>query len=130
MLAASLLPAGPAAAAAPAPDLLLGRDFPDPDVVPEAHVAFATAGSAGSVPMSTEATGGSWTVTGDALAARPSWAVDGTSYWAPDVSRRTDGTWLMYFSATAVGTGFMCVGAAVAGGVTGPYRPAGDRPLV
>jgi beta-xylosidase len=45
--------------------------------------------------------------------------------WAPDVSRRADGTWLMYLSATAVSTGFMCVGAAVADRVTGPYRKAG-----
>jgi arabinan endo-1,5-alpha-L-arabinosidase len=129
LLAALLLPAVPAAAAAPAPELLLGQDFPDPGVVPGENVAFATAGPAGSIPVATSAAG-PWTVAGDALAARPAWAVEGTSYWAPDVSRRADGTWLMYFSATAAGTGFMCVGAAVADRVTGPYRPVGGRPLV
>ncbi|MEA5363179.1 glycoside hydrolase family 43 protein [Amycolatopsis sp., V23-08] len=126
LLAVLLLPA---AGRGPAPDLLLGQDFPDPGVVPGEQVAFATAGPAGSIPMASSASG-AWTITGDALAARPSWAAEGTSYWAPDVSRRADGSWLMYFSATAVATGFMCVGAAVAGAVTGPYRPAGDRPLV
>ncbi len=35
----------------------------------------------------------------------------------------------MYFSATSAERAAMCVGAAVAD-VRGPYRPAGDRPLV
>ncbi|WP_290061239.1 glycoside hydrolase family 43 protein [Amycolatopsis solani] len=137
LLCAVFAAPAPAAAAQPplvaAPERLLAQDFPDPSVVrvAEGYLAFATTGPAGSVPMAAagDATG-PWRVVGDPLSSPPSWAVPGTQYWAPDVSPRADGSWLMYFSATDAGRAVMCVGAAVAADVRGPYRPVGDRPLV
>jgi arabinan endo-1,5-alpha-L-arabinosidase len=131
LLTLALLPA--TAGAASAPRQLLAQDFPDPSVVPAAggYVAFATTSPAGTVPMAAaSAAPGPWKIVRDALAQPPSWAVADTQIWAPDVSRRPDGTWLMYFSATSAERATMCVGAAVADEVRGPYRPAGDQPLV
>lgn len=127
-----VLPSVPAPAWAAAPERLLSQDFPDPSVVrvAEGYLAFATSGPAGAVPMAAGTAAGPWRVVGDPLAEPPSWAVPGTQFWAPDVSPRADGSWLMYFSATSAERKVMCVGAAVAGDVRGPYRPAGDRPLV
>ncbi|GLY39015.1 glycoside hydrolase [Amycolatopsis sp. NBRC 101858] len=121
------------AQAASAPQQLLAQDFPDPSVVPAAggYLAFATTSPAGTVPMAAASTApGPWKVIRNALANPPAWAVPDTQIWAPDVSRRADGTWLMYFSATSAERKVMCVGAAVADDVRGPYRPTGDRPLV
>ena len=133
ILLSSTLPPGPLAHAAPGPRMLLGQDFPDPDVlkIGTGYHAFATSGSSGRVPVAAaEDAGGPWRVTGDALAADPSWVDPQGGYWAPDVTRRADGTFLMYYSAVSKTDGKRCIGTAVANSVAGPYRPAGDAPLI
>ncbi|NIH80672.1 glycoside hydrolase family 43 protein [Amycolatopsis viridis] len=135
LLASALLP-GPmthTAHAATAPRALLEQNFPDPDVLRtgSAYHAFATSGSAGRVPVAVaEDPDGPWRVTGDALAADPSWVDPAGGYWAPDVTRRADGSFLMYYSAVSTRDGHRCIGTAVAGSVTGPYQPTGDGPLI
>jgi arabinan endo-1,5-alpha-L-arabinosidase len=116
-----------------APSLLINQDFPDPDILKldTGYFAFSTSSTAGKVPVaSAPKPEGPWAMRGDALAKPPSWAAPGSGYWAPDVSRRADGTFLLLYSATTASTGRMCVGAATATAVTGPYQPAGDAPLV
>ncbi|MCA1655567.1 MAG: family 43 glycosylhydrolase, partial [Pseudonocardiaceae bacterium] len=114
------------------PALVIGRDFPDPEVIEfgGTYYAYSTSSSAGRVPYAT-APGptGPWTVRGDALPQRPSWA-GGGGFWAPDVSRRADGRFLMYFTGPSVATGRMCLGAALASAPTGPFQPTSGQPLV
>ncbi|SFP02870.1 Carbohydrate binding module (family 35) [Amycolatopsis arida] len=126
--------AGPAAAAPGTtfPTLAIDRDFPDPDIlrVGDRYHGYATSGPAGRVPhASAPSPTGPWTVHGDALPTKPGWAGNG-GFWAPDVSRRADGTYLMYFTAPSQAAGRMCLGAAVADTPAGPFRAVGTGPLV
>jgi beta-xylosidase len=128
-----LLAAFAMAPEAAAPRLLIGQDFPDPDVVKTDHgyFAFSTSTTTGRVPFaSAPAPEGPWRIGGDALASVPSWAKPDGGFWAPDVTRLTDGTFVLYFAAAQVNGGEMCLGAATAPKPEGPYTPAGDRPLV
>ncbi|WP_158883480.1 glycoside hydrolase family 43 protein [Amycolatopsis anabasis] len=126
-------PAAASAARADRPALLLDQDFADPDVVvtDEGQFAFSTTSASGRVPFArAERADGPWRVVGDALAADPAWADPAGGYWAPEVFRRDDGSFLMYFAAVESAPGRRCVGMAVAAAVTGPFTPFGDRPLV
>jgi hypothetical protein len=72
---------------------------------------------------------------GEALPTKPDWAgadpVTGdTGFWAPDVSRRPDGMYIMYFTAPSAAAGRRCIGAALSSEPLGPFRPVGDGPLV
>ncbi|GII67081.1 glycoside hydrolase [Sphaerisporangium krabiense] len=138
-LTAAILPAVlvPAAATVPPaatvrPVAVITADFPDPDVVRAGSTlyAYSTSSPAGTVPVaSAPSATGPWTMRGDALPGKPSWAGEG-GFWAPDVSRRADGRYLMYFTAPSAAAGRMCVGAALSPGPLGPFRPLGDGPLV
>lgn len=57
------------------------------------------------------------------------WATSGRT-WAPDVSRRSDGMWVMYFAAQDTASGRQCIGAATSPTVDGTFVPASDKPLV
>ncbi|MET0237339.1 MAG: family 43 glycosylhydrolase [Kibdelosporangium sp.] len=120
------------ASAAVAPGLVIGEDFPDPEVIQAGgtYYAYSTSSGRGRTPYAT-APGptGPWTVRGDALPQKPAWAGNG-GFWAPDVSRRADGRYLMYFTGPSVAAGRMCLGAAVAGTPAGPFVPTSAQPLV
>ncbi|WP_163508773.1 family 43 glycosylhydrolase [Fodinicola acaciae] len=119
-------------AATVGPSLVINQDFPDPDVlqVGSTFYAYSTSSGAGRTPVaSAPSATGPWTIRGDALPTPPSWA-GGGGFWAPDVSRRSDGTYLMYFTGPSAAVGRMCVGAAVSTNPLGPFTPVGDAPLV
>ncbi|UJW31264.1 family 43 glycosylhydrolase [Saccharothrix sp. AJ9571] len=121
----------PVAAAVP-PALVIGHDFPDPDVLESGgtYYAYSTSSSRGRVPFATAPTpSGPWAAKGDALPQKPAWAGNG-GFWAPDVSRRSDGRFLMYFTGPSTATGRMCLGAALANGPAGPFQPTSAQPLV
>jgi hypothetical protein len=126
---------GPVATAEPravAPSLVINRDFPDPEVIQAGgtYYAYSTSSSPGRVPYATAASPtGPWTVRGDALPQKPAWAGNG-GFWAPDVSRRSDGRYLMYFTGPSTAAGRMCLGAALADGPAGPFQPTSAQPLV
>jgi arabinan endo-1,5-alpha-L-arabinosidase len=123
---------GTANAATQSPPLVIGQDFPDPSVtqVGSTYYAYSTSSGSGRIPYATApAATGPWTVKGDALPSKPSWAGNG-GFWAPDVSQRSDGKYLMYFAGPSVAQGRMCVGAAVASSPAGPYASVGGAPLV
>ncbi len=135
-LAITALPATPAfAAGTVAPPIQINRDFPDPDIVSDGgtwHAYSTSAGGIGTVPhASAPSPTGPWTVAGDALDHKPAWARDNHGFWAPDVSRRPDGRWLMYFTARHDANGRMCLGAATAATPNGPFVPTNENtPLV
>lgn len=123
----------PPAFAIGTPRLLIGQDFPDPDVIKtdSGYLAFSTSTGATKMPYAhAPAPEGPWRMAGDALAAAPKWAKPDGGFWAPDVTRLTDGTFLLYFSAAVAPGGEMCIGVATAAKAEGPYTPAGDGPLI
>src|SRR3954470_4244930 len=80
----------PAASAAGAPRVLLDQDFPDPDIVKTdpGYPALCMSTRSVNIPVAgAPAAEGPWRVTGDALAAVPSWAKPDGGFWAPDVTR-------------------------------------------
>lgn len=115
------------------PAAVIPTDFPDPDVIRagSTYYAYSTSSSGRTVPVaSASSPTGPWTIRGDALPTKPAWAGQG-GFWAPDVSRRADGRYLMYFAAPVHGEyGPRCIGAALADTPLGPFHPLGDRPLV
>jgi glycosyl hydrolase family 43/carbohydrate binding protein with CBM35 domain len=124
--------AAPGAAATEHPAALLQADFPDPDIlqVGSDYYAYSTSSWAGRTPVAEAPSAtGPWTVRGDALPQKPAWA-GGGGFWAPDVSRRADGSYLMYFTAPDTASGRMCIGTATAASPLGPFRPTGGGPLV
>ncbi|MGQ0480946.1 MAG: glycoside hydrolase family 43 protein [Pseudonocardia sp.] len=133
-------PKPPPAAAAPPPKPVIARDFPDPDVlaVGSTYYAYSTASGYGTgvrhVPVTRASTlRGTWVDGGDAMPTLPDWVAKGNggSVWAPDVSARSDGTYLLYFTARAAApNNVQCIGAALAKSPTGPFRSAGNKPLV
>ncbi|TKA74484.1 hypothetical protein B0A55_06446 [Friedmanniomyces simplex] len=68
----------------------------------------------------------------DALPNLPPWVNTGSpNTWAPDIIQLTDGSFVMYYSATTTAdTSKHCVGAASASSVTGPYTPIGSSALI
>lgn len=114
------------------PKLVINQDFPDPDVqkVGTTYYAYAT-NSGRNLPWATApAPDGPWTVQGtDALPTLGAWAQPGRT-WAPDVSRRSDGQFLLYYTAWHRASGRQCIGAALATAPGGPFTPVGTQPLV
>jgi beta-xylosidase len=117
------------------PDLapfLIDQDFADPDVVEgdSGYVAFATENQGANVQFATSTDLASWDVsTDDALPVLPEWASAGRT-WAPDVSERADGSFVMYFSAEHAASGRQCIGSATSASLTGPYVAVGAEPMV
>lgn len=111
---------------------LIDQDFADPDVVEGdgVYVAFATENQGANVQFATSTDLVSWDVsTDDALPDLPEWASAGRT-WAPDVSERADGSFVMYFSAEHAASGKQCIGSATAATLTGPYVAVGTEPMV
>ncbi|MDG4825243.1 family 43 glycosylhydrolase [Asanoa sp. WMMD1127] len=125
--------AAPAALAATvAPALVVNGDFPDPDVsrFGSTYYAYSTNNGFGNVPVaSAPALSGPWTRRGNALPTLGAWASGGLT-WAPDVSVRADGRYLLYYTARSTATGRQCIGAALATSPLGPFSPVGSGPLV
>ncbi|MEV4757149.1 family 43 glycosylhydrolase [Micromonospora sp. NPDC049559] len=112
--------------------LVIASDFPDPDVVKvgNTYYAYSTNGGQGNVPVATAGSlTGPWTRHPDVLPTLGAWASGGLT-WAPDVSSRADGTYLLYYTARSRAVGRQCIGAAVAGSPLGPFTPVGTGPLV
>ena len=68
----------------------------------------------------------------DALPTLPDWArkTPHAGVWAPDVNRRPDGSWVMYFAAVGPSHPLKhCIGAATSPTVRGPYTPL-ENPIV
>jgi hypothetical protein len=114
------------------PSLVLDRDFPDPDVSKFGDTYYAYATNEGkNLPWATAPDpDGPWTYQStDALPNLGAWAQEGRT-WAPDVSRRADGRYLLYYTAWHAASGRQCIGAALSDFPGGPFAPVGTEPLV
>jgi beta-xylosidase len=119
---------------------VIARDFPDPAVlaVGSTYYAYSTASGYPTgvrhVPVEGSASlFGGWTELGDAMPQLPGWVAGDSSgsVWAPAVSARSDGSYLLYFTAHASApVNVQCIGAALATSPIGPFHPVGNQPLV
>jgi predicted NBD/HSP70 family sugar kinase len=104
------------------------RDFPDPFVlhVGDTYYAYATNGNGSNVQTATSKYLVHWTPGPDALPKLGSWDFPGST-WAPEVSARANGTYVLYYTASS---GTQCIGRAVAKSPQGPFVDSFEGPLV
>ncbi|GGW03204.1 hypothetical protein GCM10010230_37840 [Streptomyces narbonensis] len=131
----------PAAARVPVPAVpptrpapVLDQDFADPDVVRVGRVyhAYATNAHGRNIQHATSTDLVRWTVDAtDVLPEVGAWVtLDPPGHvWAPEVFDNGDGFTLHYTARDRAG-GRQCIGVALADSPGGPFRPAGDGPLV
>ncbi|KAL4791084.1 glycosyl hydrolase [Aspergillus venezuelensis] len=110
------------------PTQVLNLNFPDPAVIQidQGYYAFGTQSNGVTVPVARSGDFNSWTLLDgtDALPGPfPSWVQgDNPQVWAPDVFRRPDGTFVMYFSGlSSQDNSKHCLGTATSGSIEGPY---------
>ncbi|KAG2420243.1 hypothetical protein HFD88_005044 [Aspergillus terreus] len=127
-LIASIL--GLAVVHAAEPWKILDVDFPDPAVIQtdDGYYAFGTNSGGINAQVARSTDFQSWTLLDgvDALPGPfPGWVAESgsPSVWAPDVIQRDDGTFVMYYSATARNSTKHCIGAATSPSAQGPYTP-------
>ncbi|WP_051468241.1 glycoside hydrolase family 43 protein [Actinomadura oligospora] len=132
----SALPAADSvnAAATPrTPTKVMSQGFADPGAlkVGRTYYAYGTRGAVRHMPVaSAPSARGPWKLNGtDGLPKLGAWANPAKPVWAPDVSRRPDGSYLLYYTAWSNRYRHMCVGAATAKSPAGPFKPVGTGPL-
>jgi len=144
---ARLLKTGPAVAAVVAATTastiqpVIAHDFPDPAVlaVGSIYYGYSTASSYGGkvwhVPVQrATALDGRWTEVGDAMPQLPAWVAkngaNNGNVWAPEVAARSDGSYILYFTARSAAQNVQCIGVALADSPRGPFQAPGPGPLV
>jgi beta-xylosidase len=119
----------------------ISRDFPDPAVlaVGSIYYAYSTMSTYGKqiwhVPVARASSlTGKWTEVGDAMPQLPSWVAKDASgnanVWAPEVAARSDGSYILYFTARSASQNVQCIGVALADSPKGPFKAPGPDPLV
>lgn len=117
----------------------MNSDFPDPSIIQVGDIwyAFGTQSKYDNinvkVQLATSTNFKDWSLRYgyDALGSIPKWVLSShPQVWAPDVMQMDDGSFVMYFSATAANsTAHHCFGAATSQSVEGPYIPSSDIPF-
>ncbi|WP_331533013.1 glycoside hydrolase family 43 protein [Pseudonocardia sp.] len=120
---------------------VISHDFPDPTllVVGSTYYAYSTMstyqGKTWHVPVAraTSLTG-TWTEITDAMPTLPPWVAKDPSgngnVWAPEVAARSDGSYILYFTAHSGAKNVQCIGVALAHSPKGPFTSAATQPLV
>jgi beta-xylosidase len=107
------------------------ENFPDPFVlrVGDEYYAYGTNGENGNVPTLRSRDLVHWRQVGDAFPELGAWANEGKT-WAPEVLRRRDGEFVLYYTAQSAEFLVQCIGRAVASAPAGPFVDSSKRPLV
>ncbi|MGJ7442161.1 glycoside hydrolase family 43 protein [Aquipuribacter sp. MA13-6] len=111
---------------------VIADDFPDPDVleVDGTYYAYATNHGRTNVRVATSTDLVEWDLLqGDALPTLPSWVVPGKT-WAPEVTRRADGTFVMWATATSFSASLQCIAVATSQDPLGPFEVQGGGMLL
>jgi beta-xylosidase len=113
---------------------VIDRDFPDPDVlkVGDTYYAYATNSGGKNIQAAKSSDLVDWQMLDDALPNQPDWAALNFGFiWAPDVTTWDGGkTFTMYFVARDTASDKQCIGAATSDKPEGPFKGAGDKPLI
>ncbi|PYH90464.1 endo-arabinase [Aspergillus ellipticus CBS 707.79] len=128
-LATSVLSSPIEIRAAGAPWLAINSDFPDPGFVQGADgvwYAFGTNGNGKTIQVARSEDFVSWTLLNkEVLPTLAGWETS-VDHWAPDVIRRNDGRYVLYYSGEAQSmVRHHCVGVAISESTdpSGPYIP-------
>jgi beta-xylosidase len=65
----------------------------------------------------------------DALPTLPKWSRSG-KVWAPEVAKRSDGRFVLYYTTRSPNPNVQCISVAVASAPTGPFLDSSSKPLV
>ena len=122
---------GDSASSSPFRNPVYDADFPDPFVlrVDDTFYAYGTNSAGLNVQTLTSTDLVRWHRGADALPKLGRWAYSGKT-WAPEVLARTDGTFVLYYTANAAEFGAQCIGRAEADTPTGPFVDSSSAPLV
>jgi arabinan endo-1,5-alpha-L-arabinosidase len=114
---------------APRANAVIRHDCPDPAVLRGDHDAYYLVCTGGTFPIRTSKDLVTWTETGSSIlpSGKAPWAGDGDRNWAPEIHRLGDG-YVAYFAASDA-SGRLCIGAAQAKEVLGPWKSQ-PSPLV
>lgn len=107
------------------------ENFPDPFVleVDGTYFAYATNDDDDNVQSMRSDDLVEWTPGEDVLPTLGPWAVEGRT-WAPEVLRRGDGKYVLYYTAHSLELSAQCIGRAVASSPGGPFVDGFEKPLV
>ena len=122
---------GDAASSPPFRNPVYDSDFPDPFVllVDGTYHAYGTNSGGVNVQTLTSTDLVHWRKGADALPRLGEWAYAGKT-WAPEVLARSDGTFVIYYTANAAAFGAQCIGRAEARSPAGPFVDRSTSPLV
>jgi beta-xylosidase len=107
-------------------------NFADPMMIGDpdgGYVAVATNGDGGNVQTLTSPDLTTWEPGADALPQLPKWSAPG-KVWAPEIARRADGRYVLYYTTRGPNPNIQCIGAAVGSSPKGPFVDDSKKPLV
>ena len=106
-------------------------NFPDPFVlkVGGVYYAYATNTVEQNVPTLRSRDLVRWTRGPDAMPALAPWTLRGRT-WAPEVLRRRDGKYVLYYTARSFDANAQCIGRAVSSSPAGPFVDRATRPFL
>ncbi|MDP8910499.1 MAG: glycoside hydrolase family 43 protein [Actinomycetota bacterium] len=106
-------------------------NFADPFVlrVGDTYVAYATNAEGANVQTLRSRDLVRWRAGKDALPKLGRWAVEGRT-WAPEVLRRRDGRYVLYYTAQSLELSAQCIGRAVSKSPDGPFVDRSRRPFI
>lgn len=107
-------------------------DFPDPMLIQGSngsYVAVATNGNGSNVQTVTSPDLIGWQQGPDALPELPEWSSAG-KVWAPEIIRRGDGRYLLYYTTRGPDPDIQCISVALGSKPEGPFADSSTGPLV
>lgn len=130
LLAGCASSAGSAASSRTFTNPVYRHDFPDPYVlkVGTTYYAYATNTDSEDIPTLHSRDLVHWKAGKDAFPAPPRWV--SSDIWAPDVLRRSDGKYVLYYAGRDINVGHECVGHALASSPSGPFVDRSSKPFV
>ncbi|MDP9350697.1 MAG: glycoside hydrolase family 43 protein [Chloroflexota bacterium] len=106
-------------------------NFPDPHVleVDGTYYAYATNDDNGNVQTLQSKDLVNWTEGPDAMPELAPWVNPGKT-WAPEVLRRKDGKYILYYTADSAADVSQCIGRAVSDSPLGPFVDRSNEPFI
>lgn len=106
------------------------HNFPDPFVlkVGKVYYAYATNTNNEDTPVIHSRDLVHWRGGGEAFPVTPRWV--SSNVWAPDVMRRADGKYILYYAGRDITVSHECIGHAIASAPGGPFIDRSAKPFV